>query len=57
MGLEWAQRGFEGAKRRLKGTHCISREALVEEIEGKNSTKGAKRENFENDRRRKKEKT
>ena len=45
--------GTQGNSRELKGTQSFSREALVEVIEGKNSGKGAKRENLENDRRRK----
>ena len=46
MGLKWFQRGFEVAQRRLKGTHWISREALVEVMEGKKLSKRGKEGKF-----------
>ena len=53
-------KGTQGNSRELKGTQgnsIYSKEALVEVMEGKNSGKGAKRENITNQRRRRKEKT
>ena len=52
-------KGIQGNWRELEGTHGIwiySREALVEVMKGKNSGKGAKRENFTNQRRRRRRK-
>ena len=50
-------KGSQGNLKELKGTWVSSREALVEVMEGKNSGKGAKRENLENLTTRRKEKT